>query len=125
MAVYFFDTSALVKRYLTEVGSAWVSGLTDPTAGHLIYVSRLTAVEIVSAVVRRQRGGLLPAADCAPIVSELRQHLAQQYRVEHVVPHLLDDAMSLAESHFLRAGDAVQLATVLALPPISGRKELS
>ena len=33
MAVYFFDSSALVKRYAQETGSAWVEILTDPQAG--------------------------------------------------------------------------------------------
>lgn len=35
MADYFFDSSALVKRYVREVGSDWVGQLTDPPAGHV------------------------------------------------------------------------------------------
>lgn len=31
MAVYFLDSSALVKRYINETGSAWVVRLFDPT----------------------------------------------------------------------------------------------
>ncbi|MEH1937706.1 MAG: hypothetical protein V7L14_29155 [Nostoc sp.] len=30
MAVYFLDSSALVKRYISEIGSVWVLGLFDP-----------------------------------------------------------------------------------------------
>jgi hypothetical protein len=29
MATFFLDTSALVKRHVTEAGSAWVRSLTD------------------------------------------------------------------------------------------------
>jgi uncharacterized protein len=34
MAVYFLDTSALVKRYISEAGSAWVFNLFDPAPLH-------------------------------------------------------------------------------------------
>jgi predicted nucleic acid-binding protein len=33
MAVYYLDTSALVKRYAQERGTAWILRLTDVTAG--------------------------------------------------------------------------------------------
>jgi predicted nucleic acid-binding protein len=34
MAVYYLDTSALVKRYARESGTAWVLNLTTLAAGH-------------------------------------------------------------------------------------------
>lgn len=34
MASYYLDTSALVKRYVTERGTAWIVNLTDPSSGH-------------------------------------------------------------------------------------------
>ena len=52
MAVYFFDSSAIVKRYVREVGSAWVLGITDPAASHHLYVARIAGVEVVSALTR-------------------------------------------------------------------------
>ncbi len=61
MAVYFLDTSALVKRYVAETGTVWVTSLMVPAAGNLLYLARLTAVEVVSALVRRAAGGS-PAA---------------------------------------------------------------
>ena len=62
MAAFIFDASGIVKRYLTEIGSGWVQGLTDPAAAHEIFLTRLTRVEIVAAVTRRCRGGPVPAA---------------------------------------------------------------
>ena len=32
MAAFIFDASGIVKRYLSEIGSGWVQGLTDPNA---------------------------------------------------------------------------------------------
>jgi uncharacterized protein len=42
MSVLFFDSSALVKRYLTESGSTWITALLDPSAGHTIVVAAIT-----------------------------------------------------------------------------------
>ncbi len=47
MAAYFFDTSALVKRYATEIGTMWVNALIDPATGNRIYVARITEVELL------------------------------------------------------------------------------
>lgn len=52
MVPYFFDTSALVKRYAKEVGTAWVFSLVRPAAGNRLYLVRITGVELVSALIR-------------------------------------------------------------------------
>jgi PIN domain nuclease of toxin-antitoxin system len=57
MAVYFLDASALVKRYLTETGSAWVSGITDPVAGNDGWICSVSGVEVLSALYRRTAWG--------------------------------------------------------------------
>ena len=49
MKTYFFDTSALVKRYISEIGSNWVRTVTDPEEGNGIILARITWVEMVSA----------------------------------------------------------------------------
>ncbi len=41
MAVYYFDTSALVKRYVAEVGTAWMTTLCAPAAGNTTAVAFL------------------------------------------------------------------------------------
>lgn len=54
MAACVLDTSAVVKRYIQEVGTVWVRSIADPAASHLIYLARITDVEVTSAVVRRR-----------------------------------------------------------------------
>lgn len=112
MAAYFFDTSALVKRHVNEAGTPWIRSLTQPKAGHTIFLARITAVEITSAITRRKRGGSLSPAKAGAILGHFRRHLTQRYSVVELTPHLLDDAVSLARIHGLRAYDAVQLAAV-------------
>ena len=50
MAVHFFDSSSLVKRYVSETGSAWVLSLVGPSSGHQNYVARISGAEVVAAV---------------------------------------------------------------------------
>ena len=65
MAVYVGDSSALVKRYVRERGTAWVRGLTDPAAGHTLSIAGITGVEVVSALTRQTRRGALAPTDAA------------------------------------------------------------
>jgi predicted nucleic acid-binding protein len=62
MAAYFFDSSALVKRYVREPGTTWVIQLLDPTAGNKIHVARITGAEVVSAITRNGVAGNLVVA---------------------------------------------------------------
>ncbi len=68
MAAYFFDSSALVKRYATESGTEWVKALLSPAAGNRIYVARITEVETVAALARKKRGGHITPADATAAV---------------------------------------------------------
>jgi len=36
---YFLDTSALVKRYVPELGSNWIQSITVPAAGNFLAIS--------------------------------------------------------------------------------------
>jgi hypothetical protein len=57
MAVYCLDTSALVKRYVQEAGTAWVVGLADVIAGPDLYTARVTGPEMIAALFRKARTG--------------------------------------------------------------------
>lgn len=110
MAAYFFESSALVKRYINEPGTTWVRSCAALTSAHWIYVFRITAVEVASAVCRSHRNGRISTSDLATILIQIRQDFADEYLIREVMPSILDRAMSLAEIYSLRAYDAVQLA---------------
>jgi uncharacterized protein len=111
---YFVDSSALVKRYVVETGTAWVRSITRRRPSAHIYISLITAVEVTSAVARR-RGVTLSASRASSILSRFRKHLAGRYLPSEVTPALVNDAMKLVNTHRLRAYDPVQLATALDL----------
>jgi predicted nucleic acid-binding protein len=113
VAAYLFDSSALVKGYVNELGSAWVRGILDPSAGHLIHVARITGVEVVSAIARRQRGGSISATAASNLLAAFRQAFGSTYLIIDISAPLLARALDLAEVHELRGYDAVQLAAAL------------
>ena len=115
MAAVIFDASGIVKRYLTEIGSGRVQGLTDPAAAHEVFLTRITRVEIVAAITRRGRGGPVPVTAAFALLAEFRHDAAHQYTILEVTPAVLTDAERLAEIHGLRAYDAVQLAAAADL----------
>ncbi len=115
MAVYFVDSSAPVKRHVQEVGTSWVRRLTRQGAPSHIYVARITVVEVTSAIARRRKGGLFLPRRAASILRRFRRHLTGRYTVVEITPTLLADAAKLANTHALRAYDAVQLSAALAL----------
>jgi predicted nucleic acid-binding protein len=113
MATYFFDSSALAKRYVTETGTTWVQALTNPAAGHSLYVARITLVELVSAVTRRRRNGDLTPTAADAALADIRADFAADYQVIEIAAALIARADTLAERHALRGYDAVQLAAAL------------
>lgn len=115
MASYFFDSSALVKRYVKEAGTAWVTSLIDPAAGHEIFLARISGVEVVSAIKRRERAGTTSPQNAHAAISTFRSDLGVFFTILEITPLLISEAMSLAELHALRGYDAVQLAGALEI----------
>lgn len=110
MSVYFLDSSALVKRYVTERGSLWVRRITAPSMRHGIIIARITWVEVLSALARRQREGNLPPDDVNRVVQSLRYDIETQYQIAEIGQQVVEKAGNLVMRHPLRAYDAVQLA---------------
>jgi predicted nucleic acid-binding protein len=115
LAVYLFDSSAVVKRYVQESDTGWVQALAHPRAGDLIYLARITGVELCAAIARRRRAGTSPPPDAAATLARFQLDFAREYLVLEIRPSLLADAMRLADVRELRAYDAVQLAAAREL----------
>jgi predicted nucleic acid-binding protein len=113
VTAYFFDSSAIVKRYVVETGTKWVRRLTRRGKPEPIYLVRIATVEVASAVARRRQNGTRTAAKASSILSRFRSHSVGRYLMVEVTPALLTDAARLANVHALRAYDAVQLAAAM------------
>ncbi len=115
MTVYFLDSSALVKRYVPEIGTTWIQALADPDASNQLYIARITWVEVLSALARRQREGSLNTTQITQIFIAFRHHLNAQYRVIELTETVTELAGQLVSQHPIRAYDAVQLASAISL----------
>lgn len=115
MTVYFFDTSALVKRYVTETGSAWVQSVINPTSGNVIFVAQITPVEAVSAFVRRERDGSIPSRTVKASHLLLNRHMSREYEIVNLSNAVVKQAQTLLEQYVLRGFDAIQLASALEI----------
>lgn len=115
MAVYFFDSSALVKRYVNEGGSAWVAAIADPNSGDHVYVATITGVEVVATLARKLKGNLVSPVDAAAAVSRFHHDFANEYRLIGINDAVITRSMAIAEAYALRGYDAVQLGAALEL----------
>ena len=115
MALYFFDSSALVKRYVHEQGSAWVRETTAIASDHLIHLSLLTTTEIASALARRQREGSLSLHECDRLFGAFMVDCAHSYLLLRMEEDIIQRAISLVRLYPLRSADAIQLATAVVL----------
>lgn len=115
MSIYFLDSSALVKRYISETGSAWILGLFYPTLDNEFFVAAITGVEIVAAITRRKRNGSITATDATFVCNQLRSDLQTDYQVIEITEGIIDSGMALAEACGLRGYNAVQLAAGLTV----------
>jgi predicted nucleic acid-binding protein len=115
MAAYYFDSSALVKRYAEEVGSPWVGSLMDSHLRHDIFTALVTGGEIVAAIARKARVGSIAMQEAKVTITVFRAHFKTNYLIVLTNTPVVERAMDLAEQHGLRGYDAIQLASALTV----------
>ncbi|MBI4441880.1 MAG: type II toxin-antitoxin system VapC family toxin [Acidobacteria bacterium] len=115
MALYYLDTSALVKLYVREPGTEQMVRLASPSSGHTLAVLALARVEFRAAVRQRERKGDVPHDAAGALIARMEEHLQNLYLVQLVTEAVVEEAAALLDRHALRAYDAVQLAGCLSL----------
>jgi predicted nucleic acid-binding protein len=113
MAAYYLDTSALVKRYITEDGTVWLRQLFEPAQGHEFFIVRVTGPEFIAALQRRVRTKDIRMMMATRLSNTFRTSWQRQYRIIEVNEQVTEQAMNIAQQYQLRGYDAVQLAAAL------------
>lgn len=104
----FLDTSALLKRYVIEQGSHYVTQFFTPYKQRSrIFVSELVYVEALAAFARRLPAP--PTATSQAFIADYRQGVRKVFVDRAIIIH----AGMLAQTQRLRAADAIQLASAL------------
>lgn len=113
MSTFFVDTSALGRRYLSEVGSAWMLSWIEPSAGNITVIAELTTIEMLAVFARRLRDKLLSAAQATSLTNDFLLHSEEEYLVVSIDRPVILTARDLVKKYPLRTLDAIQLACAL------------
>jgi uncharacterized protein len=110
---YYADSSAIVKRHIPEIGSVWVEQEFDAASGNRVITSKLTIIEVLSAMNRRQREASISITEYLQFSADFLDLAQTDYRIFELTDDVLLEAQRLLETHPLRTGDAIQLASAL------------
>jgi hypothetical protein len=110
---YFLDSSAVIKRYVVEVGANWLRSIATRSAGNVIMIAHITLAEVVSGVMRRKRDGTIAPRTAHAVRLLVDRHASREYRVVGLTGQIIQRAEDLLELYPLRAYDSIQLASAL------------
>ena len=109
--IEFFDSSALLKRYVDEPGSAQVDALLATDAERA--VSAITHIEVACALARR-------VSNTTRLLGQLSDDLKSPLHVA-ITDEVIAMSVALGVKHRLRGCDALQLAAAVSLKKAAGR----
>jgi predicted nucleic acid-binding protein len=123
LALYYLETSALVKLYIREAGTEQLLQLVSRRANHRFAVLTITLVEFRSAIRKRERAGDIDKAVAADLANRFERHLETKFLRQVLNDSVLETATKLIDRYPLRAYDAIQLAGCLTLKEASGKDQ--
>jgi predicted nucleic acid-binding protein len=94
MNFYFYDSSALVKRYVNETGSSYVSALIDSDES-VNYLARITQVEVYAAINRRNGNMNFSPRDISRMLSIFQRELDVLFQSIVITRELIRKASEL------------------------------
>lgn len=112
--IRYFDSSALVKRYFVETGSAWIQSVCADV-DRIIALAEIGLVEITAAMAGKLRGGYISASQFRVLRSDIEADIKHEYVLVSIDRSIVNHAMDLTTRHRLRGYDAVHLACALYL----------
>lgn len=115
MGNFFFDSSALVKKYARESGTSWVLALFKPSVAHTLFIARITPVETVAGLAKQNRTGTLSADGLDKAVRRIKRSMMGRFAFVEITDEIVLEAIRLVRTHGLRGYDAVQLATAISI----------
>jgi uncharacterized protein len=106
----FFDSSALVKRYIEERGSSEVESILRQASS--LGVSIICYPEIISALCRLKRERILSMHTYVSVRTALMEDLADA-TICTIAPAVIKHSVALLESNTLRAMDSLHIGCAL------------
>lgn len=126
---YYLDTSAQVKYYVSEPGSAWVRQLVNARTpetkqqGKRLFTVIVTVAEATAAFAIIARVGRISRQARDRAFNHYMKTVSTSFHLLAVTKEVIDLAARLTQRHPLKGYDAVQLASALRLQEILGPKD--
>jgi len=108
----YFDSSALVKRYLREVGSESVNAIL--LSKQTVATSKLAYPEILSAFMRKHRSGKLAQKPLRSVIDQFESDWKYFFIIEFH-DDLFPAIKALVEKYPLKGADSLHLSSALWL----------
>ncbi|MFH0974891.1 MAG: type II toxin-antitoxin system VapC family toxin [Spirochaetota bacterium] len=109
---FFFDTSALIKKYIIENGSDKVDKLLNEAEN--VYISAITEIETFSTFKRLLIEKAIDKEEYEILKNEFETDF-QYYSIINFDKSISSNAKSLIEKYQLKSLDSIQLGTALYL----------
>ena len=120
--ILYLDTSALVRLYVEERGTATMTAAVERASS--VATARVTYTEARATFARLERAGAITRPERRRLARNLDDDWSAMTIVD-ISERLVHRAGDLAERHALRGYDAVQLAAALTIKAEGGEIEFS
>jgi len=112
MNYFLFDTSALAKRYVPEVGTPLINHLLNTVSKQRMFVLVLAFGELVSFLVRKKNSGQISRMSYLQALADSRSEMTSMV-IQSVSDDLVWKSLSLIEQYSINATDAIILRSAL------------
>jgi uncharacterized protein len=115
MPVFYFETSALLKRYRREPGTEVVNLLLREKRDEDLFVtSHLTVLEISSVAARLMAGKVIRRSQYENLLAKFAQDLRNHdFVILPLTSSLVSEAIAVLNQRPLKSGDSIHVATAL------------
>ena len=115
MTYFYWDASALVKRYAPETGTEIVNHLFSATTLDRMMCLSINTGEVISIFVRKRNDGIIAQEDFSQALLDFRSEVldSDDFQVVSADDALVLESHSLIEKHNLNATDALILRSAL------------
>jgi predicted nucleic acid-binding protein len=112
MNYFLFDTSALAKRYVPEVGTPLINHLLNTVSKQRMFVLVLAFGELVSLFVRKKNSGQISRMSYLQALADSRSEMTSMV-IQSVSDDLVWKSLPLIEQYSINATDAIILRSAL------------
>ena len=115
MAIYYFDTSSLVKLHLREDGSDAIVGLVENLGWRRIAILEITLLEARSTVRRHERAGNISGRAANQILERIYEDAVSSYIVKPFDASVIEEAARILDIHSLKTWTRFSFAGCLII----------